>query len=190
MKSVFTILAAIGLSAWVAGCSHDRHHREHVEVVVDEPPPPRTVVAREAPPPVVEEVVVESEPAPDVVVVREAPPALIVETRPSPPGAGFIWISGHWGHSHGRYVWVNGSYVRSRPGYTYVSPGWVRGSGGYVPKRGGWVSVNVNKSRSTPAPVRVERRDSRRTTVVKPSGSSRAPSRDSRGREVKPKTKR
>jgi|SRR6516225_4872557 hypothetical protein len=59
-----------------------------------------------------------------VIVAPMAPPAARVEPLP-PPRAGYIWDSGHWVWSNGRYVSVGGHWLTVRPGYRWVPGRWV-----------------------------------------------------------------
>ena len=73
------------------------------------------------------------------VVVRFGPPAPIVERRPPPPGAGFVWIGGYQRWDGGRYVWVPGRWDRPpRRHARWVGHRWVHERGGYVFHEGHW----------------------------------------------------
>jgi|SRR5579862_2989231 len=50
-------------------------------------------------------------PAAAQVYVQVAPPAPIVETAPVSPGAGYVWVPGHYRWDGSRYVWVKGHYA-------------------------------------------------------------------------------
>lgn len=83
---------------------------------------------------------------PQYVVVQQAPPALIVESRPSPPAAGFIWIDGAWNWNNQRYVWQGGRYERPpQQGVVWVGASYQRDTHRYMPGR--WQKQNEDHGR-------------------------------------------
>jgi len=73
------------------------------------------------------------------IIVPEAPPTVRVETQTVAPGAGYIWVAGHWQWTGTRYAWVSGHWVsRPRPAAVYVEGHWLRRPGGWVWVEGHW----------------------------------------------------
>jgi len=80
---------------------------------------------------------------PQYVVVQEAPPPVIVERRPAPPAAGYIWIDGSWDWNNQRYVWQAGRYERPpQPDVVWIAPRYERDASGYRYSRGQWGKQN------------------------------------------------
>lgn len=72
-----------------------------------------------------------------VVYATSAPPPLRVERMPR-PRAGYVWVGGNWGWSHGRYVWAPGYWSRARHGYRYEPARWEHGRRGWYRSGGRW----------------------------------------------------
>ncbi|ODV10489.1 MAG: hypothetical protein ABT20_07995 [Rubrivivax sp. SCN 70-15] len=70
--------------------------------------------------------------------VTVAPPPLRVEIAGSPPGAGYVWISGWWGWVGDRHVWHPGHWDAPRPGYRWEPHRWERDGPGWRERGGRW----------------------------------------------------
>ena len=78
---------------------------------------------------------------PPVVQQPPTPPAPQVEGVPAAPGAGYVWLPGHWAWRGPRrgYVWAAGRYdVPAQPGYAWIPGYWAQSTGGYVWIEGHW----------------------------------------------------
>jgi hypothetical protein len=76
---------------------------------------------------------------PRYVVVQEAPPPVIIETRPAPPDAGYIWIDGYWSWTGHRYAWEHGRWARAPHGHAvWVAPRCERYEHNYHYRPGHW----------------------------------------------------
>lgn len=74
-----------------------------------------------------------------VMVVSDSVPALRVERQSRAPGRDYVWRSGYWTWSHGRYVWVDGEWVRPvNSGYVWYAPRCVLYEGRYYYYSGFW----------------------------------------------------
>ena len=67
-----------------------------------------------------------------------APPPVKKEIRTVKPGPNFVWISGHWKWSAGRYVWLTGRWVKKKPGRNWVAGHWTRRGKHWVWVKGHW----------------------------------------------------
>ena len=78
-------------------------------------------------------------------VITVAPPAPKVETKPAIPGAGHIWISGHWKWDPGAktHVWVPGHWEKHKLHHTWVHAHWAFFGGKYHFIPGYWRSWSV-----------------------------------------------
>jgi hypothetical protein len=77
---------------------------------------------------------------PTYVIVTEAPPApRIVERRPAPPAAEYVWIDGYYSWSGRQYVWEPGRWAVPPSGYAvWVGPRYDRDQRGYRYTSGHW----------------------------------------------------
>jgi hypothetical protein len=72
------------------------------------------------------------------VVVRQPPPPLREETRSIAPGAGYVWIPGHWTWNNG-WVWQPGHWELPPERTTgWVAGRWVQTERGWVWESGRW----------------------------------------------------
>lgn len=78
-------------------------------------------------------------PPPGVIVIASAPPPIRIEHRGHRPGRGYVWVTGYWGHDHGRYVWVPGRWsVPPRGHRHWVEPRWEHRGGSFLFIEGHW----------------------------------------------------
>ena len=85
------------------------------------------------------------EPAAVVVVVEAEPPPPRVEVIEVQPG--FIWVTGRWQHSGGRWHWHGGHAERERVGYVYAPGQWQRRGRVHVWVDGRWNAGGGNQRR-------------------------------------------
>jgi hypothetical protein len=69
-------------------------------------------------------------------VASNAPPPDRVEVAAHRPG--FVWVSGHWERTTGRWHWHDGSYVPERPGFVYIDGRWQKNGNFFVWVEGTW----------------------------------------------------
>ena len=74
-----------------------------------------------------------------IVKTRPLAPKMII-VKPKRPGAGHIWVDGHWkwNDRKNKYVWVQGKWYKPRRGYVYVAGRWKRTRKGHVWVEGYW----------------------------------------------------
>lgn len=95
-----------------------------------------TIVQPRTPPP---PVVMAAPPGGTTIVVTSPPPPPRREYRTHRPGRGYVWVSGHWTHRHGRYVWAPGYWVLPPRGHRHwIGPRWERRGGTYIYIEGRW----------------------------------------------------
>jgi hypothetical protein len=73
------------------------------------------------------------------VVIRVAPPAPIIEHRPPPPDASYVWVDGYhrWDTDH--YVWTAGHWDHPpHAGAHWVAHRWVHRGDHWVLVEGHW----------------------------------------------------
>jgi hypothetical protein len=68
----------------------------------------------------------------------ETQPAEVYYTRPTAPGAEYVWIDGDWVWTGGRYTWHNGYWSRPRGGRNWERGHWDHTGRGYHWNRGHW----------------------------------------------------
>ncbi len=108
MKATHGLLLALILGLTMTACGSRKTGE-----VRDRDPLGVTIVKVKAPPP---------------------PPRAVVVTRPARPGAGHVWIAGHYVYRGGRYIWVKGAWVKPpRKGVVWVP-------GRFDTRKGVWVS--------------------------------------------------
>ena len=62
-------------------------------------------------------------PAP--IVVRRAPPRHVVEVVAASPGAGYVWVAGHYTWTGAEWAWVPGAWVMPpQPGTIWIAGRW------------------------------------------------------------------
>ncbi len=66
------------------------------------------------------------------------PPPPRVEVVPAAPGAGHVWIAGHWAWRGGQYVWLPGRHVIARAGRVWVPGHWEKRGRAWVWREGRW----------------------------------------------------
>lgn len=73
------------------------------------------------------------------VYVREAPPVERVEVIGTAPGAGYVWVAGHWNWDARQYVWISGRWLVPDRGYREWRPGhWGHDRNGWYWVEGRW----------------------------------------------------
>lgn len=77
------------------------------------------------------------------IVAQQAPPPVIVEQRPAPPSASYIWIDGYWVWNNQKYNWQGGHYaVPPQAGVVWVAPRYDHDAHGYRYTPGQWKKQN------------------------------------------------
>src|SRR5579859_1629914 len=74
-----------------------------------------------------------------VVYARAVPDQDVEEIVEVSPGAGSVYISGHWEWNGARYVWVRAHYIkRPASGMVYVEAHWQNTPKGWYWQQGHW----------------------------------------------------
>jgi len=71
-----------------------------------------------------------------VVYVRTAPPVAVVERVPARPGAGYVWVGGHYRWTGSGYSWYAGRYVHHAG--AWCGGHWAHTAHGYYWVEGRW----------------------------------------------------
>lgn len=73
------------------------------------------------------------------VIAREPPPEREDAPGTGSPGAGYVWVRGHWHWNGVTYVWMPGQWLaRPADAKGWVPGHWARADGGWVWFEGRW----------------------------------------------------